>query len=81
MSLRWDKWNVLCLCSKCHMYFHANPDEFIAFILQKWPMRINYLRENLDITKTWHLRDYLETEKELKELFIDETSNATRKSR
>ena len=65
-SLRWDKKNANCLDSKCHMFFHDNPDEHVKWVTLNYPDRIQYLNKTLNITKTWHIKDYLEIEKKLK---------------
>ena len=75
-TTRWDLLNSLCLCSKCHAWWHAHP--FLAFIWfnAKFPSRHEYLSEPIDdgfgkmkprstITGGWADEDFLEVERVL----------------
>lgn len=38
-SVRWDEDNALCLCAGHHIWFTHNPEEWRAFIDERWPGR------------------------------------------
>lgn len=44
--LRFEKHNLLLLCYKDHLEFaHKEPDDFILWVEEKWPGRLQQLRE------------------------------------
>lgn len=72
--LRWEPRNGVCLCARCHRYFHDNPLEFA-----------NWFRESSRWTDAWYLasqnrngpikrtlQDYLNLEQGLRELLAAE---------
>ena len=44
LTLRWDIFNVLCLCRPCHMRAHANPNEFTNWFKAKYAVRYDYVQ-------------------------------------
>lgn len=69
-SVRWDRINLLCLCSGCHMWSHRNPILFTEFV-QEHLGKENYEELKLRAVprKNWK-------ESELKELYQSLTQKA-----
>ena len=67
-ALRWDLRNGCLLCIGCHFKAHNNPIEFLDFIWTNIPGDYLYLQDpKWTKTKTWHLSDYEDLYKSLKE--------------
>jgi hypothetical protein len=61
-ALRWDIFNHLCLCIRCHLWFaHKDPLAFTDWFCSAYPNRAKYLEENRTKLKK-------RTEDDLKEL-------------
>lgn len=51
-SLRWDIFNAMCLCSRCHRFFwHDTPLEASKWFQKTFPFRYIYLLKVKDIIK------------------------------
>jgi len=44
-ATRWDALNALAMCHTCHRHTTENPADFIRWIEDQWPGRIEILRE------------------------------------
>jgi len=66
VNLRYDIFNVLCLCSRCHRWAHDNPLDFVAWFNQNYPERLEYLKKKRNIIKKWTIKDYEKTIEEIK---------------
>ena len=44
LLLRWDVFNVLCLCRSCHSWGHLNPKKFNSWVQRTFPGRWEYIQ-------------------------------------
>lgn len=60
-ALRYDILNVLCLCTRCHMFWgHRNPADFIEWVQTHFPERWAYLQMVKELTVKRIPADYQE---------------------
>lgn len=71
LSVRWECLNNLTLCSKQHFYFTNHPDEFVKWINEKWPTRLEALQKLFN-DKLGSIHDYElgELYTQLKEIYL-----------
>ena len=58
VNLRYDIYNVLCLCAKCHLEWHHSPLEALMWFNQAYKDRVQYLLEKKQEIKRWTVADY-----------------------
>lgn len=58
--IRFDSENILCLCAACHFWGHMHPADFVDWIRDRWPGRIESLREKMKNPKTLTIKWYQE---------------------
>lgn len=53
LTTRWREENALCLCAKCHRFFHDHPQEFGIWLDDVFPGRRQIIQEilNTEIVK------------------------------
>ena len=68
-SVRWSFLNSICLCVKCHFYFHQNPLLFAIFVKDELgEEKYNELVVKARTIKKWTLDEMLELYEELKKM-------------
>ncbi len=65
VNLRYDIYNVLNLCAKCHRFAHDNPLDFMLWFNQNYSDRVKYLQKKHQIIKKWTVDDYKKAIKEI----------------
>lgn len=58
LTLRWDIFNLLCLCRKCHQEAHANPKRFTLWFQSEYPERWEYLESWKNVILKRIVEDY-----------------------
>lgn len=64
LTTRWRRENALCLCAKCHRYFHDHPADFGVWLEKKYPQRREIINEILR-TELVKPRDFADIKKKL----------------
>ena len=66
-SVRWDKFNVICMCAGCHFKAHQNPLEFTEFIKRIYTEKeYGALIVRAHLIARWSIEELVNMEKELK---------------
>ena len=59
--LRWERENLLCLCSGCHFWWHQNPAEAVIWAMEIRDLDVlKKLRQNTTPIKDWELQMLLD---------------------
>ena len=67
-ATRWDALNCLSMCHTCHRDTTENPADFIRWIEDRWPGRIEILREK----RRYIVKNNPATRKEVAKHYLDE---------
>lgn len=59
-TLRFDLFNVLCLCATCHRKGHNDPQGFVKWFEAKFPNRAKYIEMNKNKLTKRTAKDYKE---------------------
>ena len=65
VNLRYDIYNVLCLCAKDHRFFHDQPLEAMIWFNSAYPDRVKYLQKKKQKIEKWTIDDYKQVIEEL----------------
>ena len=80
---RWDLWNLILLCRRCHGEFDSNPAAGMKWFQEKFPARFDYIaglkirrKSEIERTRTWRDSDLKEIEDFLTEKLADLENNS-----